>query len=1121
MSALGALAGIGGSTFTIMAVVEAVDRITAPFSKMDETVTKFNDTMRKAADDAGASGAQIDAGLLESASGADAMSLAEARLQAATLEAADATAKLASAETALMEAQTKAALAGEGDTEALLGLRAAAAEVAEAEKLAAKATSDLAGAQARQTGITDALRAKNTVAAESTSTFGAKASVVAATVGKVGLAMDAAGGLAVYMAAKYQSATTVLATSGGEVKGSIIEVKNGMTDLNGTMQQVDQGLLQISSSTGTATEGLVKGMYLAGSAGYTGAAGLNDMRAAAEGAKAENADLGVVTNALTTIETDYGIKAVAVAKNQSLANSVMNQMITVVQSGKTTTEELAGSLSAVLPVAAAAGLGFDQVGGAMATMTAQGTSAQQAAQDLANTIRNLQAPNNVAVQEMNAFGISSTKVQQELGKKGLSGTLEELSSTITKRMGPSGLVIQNAFMNATNAAKDAKVMIQSMPADMQKLANSYMNGSVTAKQWRTELLGLPPILQKQMQQFAATADKTHEFNSLLASGSPEAQTYTQAMSKMLGGATGLNTALQLGVNNFQTFNTNVKNVAKAAQSGKDGVSGWAEVQGTFNQKVAVARQTLDATAISIGTALLPAVTKIMDKVLAILKPIAEWAQNHQKLVEYIVGGMAALFTLVGAINLLSKGFGAVKSAVQSVGVVMKGVSKLFTMFSTSNEEAAVASEEASVAAEEESVAFEEQTVAIEELIASVEDLSLELEMMMGAMDESMAGAEGLTGATEGLDVAMDAMPIMWIVVAIALLVAGFIYCWNHFKAFRDFWKDAWKEIKGAAEVVWRWLGGVWKDISGGAERMWHDVSNFFTRLWNDITRIVGDVVTWVEGHWKLLLGILTLPIGGAILIIWQYWGTIKKFFTDGINSIVKFVKTGMDKVANFFTSLPGRILSAVVGFGTLLLSSGSKLISGLWTGVKSIWDQVDNWFKGIPKTVEGWLSDAGHWLVSVGENIINGLWSGIKNKLGGLEKDVKGAMGDVKSWAQDALSILSPSRVMADEVGKYIPLGIAQGIKDNMKSVRSAVDDMTSSTVATAQVAVKGARYMPGALPAQSLGGYGGVVNNITLDARNSQIQTERDMDLFLNKAGTALAKRILPQGGLRVNFPR
>src|SRR6185312_8789146 len=163
------------------------------------------------------------------------------------------------------------------------------------------------------------------------------------------------------------------------------------------------GILSIASSTGTEIQELTNGMYMIGSAGFTGAKGLTVLTAAAQGAKAENADLGTVSNALTTILKDYG-------RGADQATASMDQLIAVVQNGKTTTEALAASLSNVLPIASAAGLSFEQVGGAMATMTGEGMSAQQAAQDLANTIRSLQNPNHVAINEMAQMGLNANQV---------------------------------------------------------------------------------------------------------------------------------------------------------------------------------------------------------------------------------------------------------------------------------------------------------------------------------------------------------------------------------------------------------------------------------------------------------------------------------------------------------------------------------------------------------------------------------------------------------------------------------------------------------------------------------------------------------------------------------------
>src|SRR6266702_895155 len=144
---------------------------------------------------------------------------------------------------------------------------------------------------------------------------------MASNFGPVGTALAAVGGVAigvgvasVQMAASFQSGITSLSTGAGEAQSNL--------------KMVSQGILQIATDTGTSTQQLISGMYQIESSGIHGADALRVLTVAAQGAKVGSADLGVVTNSLTTILTDYGMSS-------SQATSAMNGLITTVASGKT------------------------------------------------------------------------------------------------------------------------------------------------------------------------------------------------------------------------------------------------------------------------------------------------------------------------------------------------------------------------------------------------------------------------------------------------------------------------------------------------------------------------------------------------------------------------------------------------------------------------------------------------------------------------------------------------------------------------------------------------------------------------------------------------------------------
>jgi hypothetical protein len=105
-------------------------------------------------------------------------------------------------------------------------------------------------------------------------------------------------------------------------------------------------------------------------------------------------------------------------------------------------------------------------------MTAQNMSAQQATQDLAHTIGSLQSPTTVQTQEMAQLGLNSQTVASQLGSKGLTGTIGELTTAITTHMGPSGQVIMSAFNKSTAAGQDAQIMLNQLPASIQGVAKA-------------------------------------------------------------------------------------------------------------------------------------------------------------------------------------------------------------------------------------------------------------------------------------------------------------------------------------------------------------------------------------------------------------------------------------------------------------------------------------------------------------------------------------------------------------------------------------------------------------------------------------------------------------------------
>lgn len=542
------------------------------------------------------------------------------------------------------------------------------------EELASATTAsmDEAIAAMKEYGDVAAETAAKTAASSDATVAGA----VAGTAAGGGISKSV-GMTATVIAAAVAVAAGVMVKAAGDFQKSVTQIYSSAGE-TAPFETISSGILQIARDTGTATQQLTNGLYTISSAGYNAASGLTILRASAEGAKAENADLGTVTDALTTIMHDYGY-----GTNQ--AYSVTNMMIAAVSAGKMHLQDFASSLSTVLPIAHSVGLSFAQVAGAEATLTAAGVSANQATQDLHSVISTLIAPTAQQVTAMQAMGLSSVQLSQDVGKVGLTGTLQEMFDAITQHMGPSGLVIQNAMKNATLASQDLQTELAAMPTSLQNLAQQLLNGTISFTDYKKEVQALPEGLANLGKQFEATYNQTQSFNSQLMAGVNASPTFTNELKQMTGQSNSMNAVLMLTGNNAATFSANVNSISKAAKDAGGNISSWGDIQGNFNQKMSELKEDVGTTGIAIGQALLPPLTSLMSGIGDILGPIGNFVDNNQALTAVVLLGAGGLATFVAITWAAQKATDAVSNSFSFATGLAKKFASAIGLIDTTEE----------------------------------------------------------------------------------------------------------------------------------------------------------------------------------------------------------------------------------------------------------------------------------------------------------------------------------------------------------------------------------------------------------------------------------------------------
>jgi len=115
----------------------------------------------------------------------------------------------------------------------------------------------------------------------------------------------------------------------------------------------------------------------------------------------------------------------------------------------------------------------------------------------------------------------------------------------------------------------------------------------------------------------------------------------------------------------------------------------------------------------------------------------------------------------------------------------------------------------------------------------------------------------------------------------------------------------------------------------------------------------------------------------------------------------------------------------------------------------------------------GKITDLEKQLEKIGKNAMEGFIKGFGSKDNELTKAVKGITSSLVKQMRKELKIHSPSGTMRDMVGKFIPAGIAEGIRRNADQVRKAMKHLQDDIVVPMKKAASGIHLNAG-LPAQS-----------------------------------------------------
>lgn len=730
---------------------------------------------------------------------------------------------------------------------------------------------------------------------------------------------------------------------------------------------------------------------------------------------------------------------------------------------------------------------------------------------------------------MSNLGIASDDAQNSINKmsdklSGLPTTLDAGAQAVQRFTSANKDVNKSTdyFLAFNNALLAGGASADIQANALEQLSQMYAVGTVDAQAWRSVLTAMPAQLQQvaTYMGYTSTAVGGDLYNAL--------QKGQVSMEDLMQAMVTLNTE---GSNGFQTFEQQARNSTSGIETSitvakTQVVKGVADIIKSFDQFLK------DEGLGGIGNAISVVGKKakeVLDTVAEKLPNVLNWIKDIIPYVEAVGIAFASLKVGIALQNII-QGFQKAKIALALYSMETKGASIAQGVFNGS--------------------------LTLGQTIVG---------LLTGKVKLAELATAGLSKAQAVLNAIMSANPVALVVLAIGALIAIFVVLWNKSETFRNFWINLWDNIKkivsGAIDNIkktfnkiisfvksnWQGLLLLFVNPFAGAFKLLYDncegfrnfinnfiqnVKDFFVNGWNSIVSFFTETIPqWVQ---TVIMWIQQLPYNIGVLI-GQIIGNIINFGVSIWNWITVDLPQIIQGIIEWFAQLPDRIwecllniINSVIEWGTNVYNTATEWISNtinsivdwfvrlpgrIWTCLTKVINNVISWGRNLANqgleaarnlfnNIVNTITSLPGQMLSLGENIVRGIWNGMDNLKNWIVEKVKELARGILNGMKSALGIHSPSKLFKDEVGRFIPQGVAVGIEADTDSALKAIDNMNDDIISEMNKAVA---YETGSINAKA----SVKSNNSMLNVIQVSISLDGSVEIEGQKAGKILTPYI------------
>lgn len=308
-------------------------------------------------------------------------------------------------------------------------------------------------------------------------------------------------------------------------------------------------------------------------------------------------------------------------------------------------------------------------------------------------------------------------------------------------------------------------------------------------------------------------------------------------------------------------------------------------------------------------------------------------------------------------------------------------------------------------------------------------------------------------------------------------------------------------IENALEKVVEIAPFVLKTIMSVFPKLLTSILAQLPSIFKTLISMVSQTATALSGMLPTLIPVI---IDAVLMLAETAIDNIDMLIDAGISLLLGLADGLIEALPRVLDKIPviiNKLVTAILSNLPKLLAAGIELVVKLGAGLIAAIPRLAVQVPLLISAIVGGLVKGISKIKDTGKDIVKGLWNGISNMGGWIAQKLKGFGNSVLSSIKDFFGIHSPSRVMADVVGKNLALGIGEGFTENIGAVN---DEITSAMNFTDP-------KNPNGQPRG--GGVGSIGGSVTINQYNTYSQAHSRYELYKTKQQTAAAVKLAMAG--------